>query len=92
MSVGGVVLVQVAAYSAGVRSPGEAFAVGAHAWWLVGVKNGIKSCIATSLAITAVRKAIDKAGPDGKPGVRVEIPTPDKAYHEWWIVPKIIPI
>jgi hypothetical protein len=76
---------------------GETFSIGSHARWLAGVKDSLKACIATSVAVSTVRRALDAAGggeasDKTKLGIRVEVPTPDKAYHEWWIAPKIIPV
>ncbi|KAK1689756.1 Mak10 subunit [Colletotrichum godetiae] len=74
----------------------EAFSVGSHDRWLPSVKNALKSCIATGLAVSVVRKALDKSGAgEGAGGdlkLRAEVPTPDKSYHEWWIVPRIMPV
>ncbi|OHE99154.1 Mak10 subunit [Colletotrichum orchidophilum] len=70
----------------------EAFSVGSHDRWVPSMKNGLKSCIATGLAISVVRKALDKSGEGGDLKLKAEVPTPDKSYHEWWIVPRIIPV
>ncbi|OAA59319.1 Mak10 subunit, NatC N(alpha)-terminal acetyltransferase [Cordyceps fumosorosea ARSEF 2679] len=71
----------------------ESFSVGSHERWVAGVKNGLKSCIATGIAITTLQKALagleGKAGEDSDLGLAVEIPTPDKTYHPSWIVPKV---
>jgi len=71
----------------------DSFSVGSHDRWLASVKNGLKSCIAAGIAISGVRKAVDATRVDS-PGlkIKVEVPAPDKAYHELWIVPKIIPV
>ncbi|KAI3530505.1 Mak10 subunit [Colletotrichum abscissum] len=74
-------------------SEAEAFSVGSHDRWVPSVKNGLKACIATGLAVSVVRKALDKSGGEGgELKVKAEVPTPDKSYHEWWIVPRIIPV
>ncbi|KAM0257833.1 hypothetical protein ACHAQJ_004137 [Trichoderma viride] len=70
----------------------ESFSVGSHPRWAASVKNGLKSCIATKLAISAVQKAMQKSADLDNLEIKVEVPTPQKAYHEWWIVPKILPI
>ncbi|KAF7559885.1 hypothetical protein G7046_g4265 [Stylonectria norvegica] len=70
----------------------EAFAVGSHDRWVASIKNGLKSCITTGIAILTVQKALQKTQNIADLKIRAEVPTPDKAYHEWWIVPKIIPI
>ncbi|KAM0276888.1 hypothetical protein ACHAQH_006306 [Verticillium albo-atrum] len=76
----------------GKLSEEEAFSVGSHARWLPGVKGALKSCIATGLTVSGLQKALDKAGEGGELMVKAEVPTPDKAYHEWWLVPKIVPV
>lgn len=69
----------------------ESFSVGSHHRWVDSVKNGLKSCIAAGLAISTVHKAIKQHGEEGDLKLKVEVPTPDKAYHEYWIVPKVFP-
>lgn len=76
----------------GKLSPEDSFSVGSHDRWVTSVKNGLRSCIATGIAISSVQKALREAGGSGEMKIKAEIPTPDKAYHEWWIIPKIIPI
>ncbi|EEY19272.1 conserved hypothetical protein [Verticillium alfalfae VaMs.102] len=76
----------------GRLSEAEAFSVGSHARWLPGVKGALKSCIATGLAVSVLQKALDRAGEGGDLKLRAEVPTPDKAYHEWWLVPRILPV
>jgi hypothetical protein len=71
----------------------EAFSAGSHPRWVAGMRNSLKACIATGIAVSAVRKAAEAAARDGTPPkIKVEVPRPDKAYHEWWIAPKVIPI
>jgi hypothetical protein len=44
-----------------------------------------------------LRRAVEAAGVGGEEGegekrdlgVEVEVPTPEKGYHEWWIVPRV---
>lgn len=69
----------------------DCFAVGSHHLWTQKVKSALKSSIATSLAVSALQKALERPGRDGSLDVSVEVPSPDKAYHEWWIVPQIKP-
>lgn len=69
----------------------EAFSVGSHDRWVASVKNGLKSCIATGIAISALRKALHTTQKPADLKIRAEVPTPDKSYHEWWIVPRIVP-
>lgn len=70
----------------------ESFSVGSHERWAASVKNGLKSCIATKIALAAVQKAVEKSADLDNLKIKVDIPTPQKAYHEWWIIPKIIPL
>ncbi|KAL3302566.1 mak10 subunit [Colletotrichum asianum] len=70
----------------------ESFSVGSHDRWVPTTKNGLKSCIAAGLAVSVIRKALDKSGEGGDLKLKAEVPTPDKSYHEWWIVPRIIPV
>ncbi|OAQ97268.1 hypothetical protein LLEC1_03165 [Akanthomyces lecanii] len=79
----------------------ESFSVGSHGRWVADVKNGLKSCIAAGIAITTLQKALagvdeQKAGEEplqGKAlGLKVEVPTPDKSYHPFWIVPRVTAI
>lgn len=68
----------------------EAFTAGCHERWLTGTKNCLKSVIAAGIAVSTVQKAL--AGANGREGdvkLKVEVPAPDKGYHEWWIVPKV---
>lgn len=69
----------------------DSFSVGSHDPWTASVKNCLKSCIATGLAVTAIRKELVDAAQGKQSSVKVEVPLPEKGYHEWWIVPKIIP-
>ncbi|KAF3355443.1 hypothetical protein VdG1_04128 [Verticillium dahliae VDG1] len=43
-------------------------------------------------AITAEMADAMSAGEGGDLKLRAEVPTPDKAYHEWWLVPRILPV
>ncbi|RFU76878.1 amino-acid n-acetyltransferase subunit mak10 [Trichoderma arundinaceum] len=70
----------------------ESFSIGSHERWAASVKNGLKSCIATKIAISAVQKAIQKSKDLDNLKIKVDVPTPQKAYHEWWIVPRILPL
>lgn len=60
--------------------------------WLDGAKSALKSCIAMSVVAASLRKMVEAAGPDGEIKAKVEIPEASRAYHEWWIVPKVIPL
>ena len=69
-------------------SPETGRFVGSEKAWRAGARDVIRACIAGSIAVGAVRKAV---GADGKMSgdVKVEVPTVAKAYHAWWVVPKI---
>ncbi|KAG5932158.1 hypothetical protein E4U53_001457 [Claviceps sorghi] len=74
----------------------DSFSVGSHERWIGTAKNALKSCIATGVAVSTLQKALRKTGGDDDEDaalgvLAVEIPTPDKAYHEWWIVPRVVP-
>jgi hypothetical protein len=66
----------------------EAFTVGTHERWVEAAKNCKRAVIATGIAIATLRKAIS-GGQDELRKLKVEVPPPGKAYHDWWIVPKI---
>ncbi|GAB0135995.1 hypothetical protein EsDP_00004314 [Epichloe bromicola] len=78
----------------GKLSAEDSFSVGSHARWIGSAKDALKSCIATGVAVSTLRKALLKAGGDEAATLNVlaEVPTWDKAYHEWWIVPRIVPV
>lgn len=70
----------------------ESFSVGSHERWLAAMKNGLKSCIATGIAISTIQKALKaQDGAGGSVNLTAEVPTPDKSYHGWWIVPRVMP-
>jgi len=52
----------------------------------------LKACIFTGITISAVKKALEAAGKEGEVKLKVEIPVVGKGYHDWWTVPKVIPI
>jgi hypothetical protein len=72
----------------------ESFSQGCHDHWVKNIKDCMKACIFTGLSIAAVKKAVEKAG-KGKTaevkGIKVEIPATGTGYHDWWIVPKVVP-
>lgn len=75
----------------------DAFAVGCLERWTAGMKGGLKSAIAAGIAVAAVKKAVVAAAADNEEGgkldlttrLQVDVPKPEKGYHEWWIVPRI---
>jgi hypothetical protein len=70
----------------------EAHCQGSHDSWLKNIKNCLKACIFTGITISAVKKALEAAGKEGEVKLKVEIPVVGKGYHDWWTVPKVIPI
>jgi hypothetical protein len=65
--------------------------LGSEEAWMKNVKDCLKSCIMASISIAAVRKAVDGVEKGEDITVRVELPQEGKGYHDWWIVPKILP-
>ncbi|KAH7370528.1 amino-acid N-acetyltransferase-like protein subunit Mak10 [Rhexocercosporidium sp. MPI-PUGE-AT-0058] len=70
----------------------EAFCQGSHDAWLSNTKACLKACIFTSITISTVKKAVEAAGKKGQVQLKVEIPLTGKGYHDWWVVPKVMPI
>jgi hypothetical protein len=77
---------------------GEVFAVGGYERWVGGVKGWMRAAIAVGVAVGGLKRAVEGAGVDkgeggegeGRDlGVEVEVPKPEKGYHEWWIVPRV---
>ena len=67
----------------------EAFTANTHSRWLAGTKDCLKSVIFAGIAVSTL-KGLTVNGPgDENVKAKVDIPTPGKCYHEWWIVPKI---
>lgn len=65
--------------------------VGSEESWNKNVKDSLKSCIAASIGISMVQKAIERAGEEGDLGLKGEVVEVEKGYHNWWVVPKITP-
>ncbi|KUJ08475.1 amino-acid N-acetyltransferase-like protein subunit Mak10 [Mollisia scopiformis] len=70
----------------------DAYCQGSHESWLNNIKACLKACIFTSITIASVKKAVEVAGIDGRPKIKIEIPPSGKGYHDWWIVPKVVPV
>jgi hypothetical protein len=49
--------------------------------WGKNISTVLASCIATGIAIAALK---------GGKGLKLEILEPGKRYHDWWVVPKIV--
>lgn len=67
--------------------------------WKRDVRNSMKACIGTSIAVTALTKALDgaetgkrKSATSTLAGLKVSIPGPEDAnrFHRWWAVPSIL--
>ncbi|RYO92396.1 hypothetical protein DL766_000366 [Monosporascus sp. MC13-8B] len=84
----------------------QAFCVRSGDRWRADVHACQKAAIAAGIAVTQLAKAFDVAagavdGGEGERmaegessldvGLRVEFPEPGKGYHDWWIVPRLIP-
>jgi hypothetical protein len=55
--------------------------------WGKNISSVLASCIATGIAVAAVKTAgVEKGGS----GLKLEILEPGKRYHDWWVVPKIV--
>lgn len=67
----------------------EAFTAQSHARWLATTRNGFKSVIQAGLAVTALKKILEKTDNGEDVKVNVVVPEPGKVYHEWWIVPSV---
>jgi hypothetical protein len=71
----------------------DAFCQGSYDSWLANIKDCLKACIFTGITIAAVKKATENPGkePNGIK-IKVEIPPIGKGYHDWWVVPKVVPV
>lgn len=67
----------------------EAFSAFCHSRWVARTKSMQKSAIFAGIAVATARKAALGDGSKKASKLTVEVPTPDKCYHEWWVVPKI---
>ncbi|CAK7227713.1 N-alpha-acetyltransferase, non-catalitic subunit [Sporothrix bragantina] len=85
----------------------EAFSAHHHERWLSSTKGMYKSAIFAGLAVAALKKEVVRVGASGGTvggsssdhdtseaaplKLTIEVPKPDKCYHQWWIVPKVAP-
>jgi hypothetical protein len=69
----------------------DAYCQGSHDSWLKNIKDCLKACIFTSITISTLKKLVEAAGKNNQVKAKVEVPAAGKGYHEWWIVPKVIP-
>ncbi|KAH8657006.1 amino-acid N-acetyltransferase-like protein subunit Mak10 [Tricladium varicosporioides] len=70
----------------------SAFCQGSKDSWLKNMKNCLKACIFTGISIAAVKKAFEQKAKDQRINIKIEIPATGKGYHDWWVVPKVIPV
>ncbi|KAI1472102.1 Mak10-domain-containing protein [Daldinia caldariorum] len=77
-------------------SPTQSFSVNAHDRWVGNVRDCLKAAIAAGVTVSTLQKALDKAEANEEGGLqlklKVEMPAPGKGYHDWWIVPKLVPV
>ncbi|EZF34210.1 hypothetical protein H109_03102 [Trichophyton interdigitale MR816] len=59
--------------------------------WIKNAKNMLRACIATSIAIDTVKKAILDKQPHKPLNISVQVPEvgSQSRWHEWWAVPQI---
>ncbi|KAI2615163.1 Mak10-domain-containing protein [Hypoxylon sp. NC1633] len=74
----------------------QVFSVNAHDRWIANTKNCLKASIAAGISVsmlqtaqTAFERGSGKEENDLRSWLKVEMPTPEKRYHNWWIVPKL---
>lgn len=61
--------------------------------WHENAKDQVRACIMASLTIATVEKAVQAAVKEGeeKLKLKVECLPAEKSYHDWWVVPKVMP-
>lgn len=57
--------------------------------WVEGTKRTLKACIALGVTVVTLQKMAAKG--EGEVKGKAEVPDAEGAYHEWWIVPRVIP-
>ncbi|EFX05788.1 amino-acid n-acetyltransferase subunit [Grosmannia clavigera kw1407] len=67
----------------------ESFSAFCHDRWVARTKGMQKSAIFAGIAVATAQKAALDEGTQNRSRLTIEVPTPDKCYHEWWVVPKI---
>jgi hypothetical protein len=76
-------------------TPEEACTVGSHDRWVEDKKKVLRAAIAVGVAVETVRRAViaHEQGETGLGlGLEVEVPKPEKGYHDWWIVPRVVEV
>lgn len=64
---------------------------GSEESWRKDVKDQLRACIMASITISSLSKAFEKAGKKTELGVILEWPVEGKGYHDFWVVPKVVP-
>ena len=62
--------------------------------WHQNAKEEVKSCIAASIAVLKVKKAVESAEEMGSNELmlKVECLPAEMNYHDWWVIPKVMAI
>jgi hypothetical protein len=64
--------------------------------WMKDVKDTIRACIATNIAVSMLKKNADRPSPkkrrEALGALKVSVPTFGElgSWHRWWVVPKIV--
>ena len=76
----------------------ESFSQGCHDAWVKNVKDEMKATIFTGVSVASVLKLVEKVVKGKRKvkavkleGFKVDVPVAGKGYHDWWVVPKIVP-
>lgn len=73
----------------------QSFSVNAHGRWINNVKDCLKAAIAAGVAVSTLQRAYEKIKVEDKElkdlNLKIEMPAPGKGYHDWWLVPKLVP-
>ncbi|XDG02792.1 hypothetical protein ABKA04_002407 [Annulohypoxylon sp. FPYF3050] len=84
-------------YEALSRMPeASTFSANTHDRWVGNIKDCLRAAIAAGVAVSTLQQALRRVGSqeDQGPlelGLKVEMPEMGKGYHDWWIVPKLVP-
>lgn len=65
---------------------------GSEESWRKDVKDQLRACIMAGITIATLTKAFDKADKKDELGIKVEWPADGKGYHDFWVVPKLVPL
>ncbi|KAI0025853.1 Mak10-domain-containing protein [Xylariomycetidae sp. FL0641] len=78
----------------------HAFAANCHPRWVTNVKDGLRAAIGAGIVASNLFEAVEEIGEADSVALKnamtkrfkVEIPEPGKGYHDWWVVPKLVPL